>query len=270
MNYQLYNDVLPPTAFDLIRSYLKELHYTRIERSTMRLYRSLQDDNANNPIARVLVAILKAHGVGRYMAFDDVSIVRYDSGADYVGWHSDGGPLLAAGCAMGLISFGAVRPIEFRRKYHEAAEAREMLPENSLMISPEGFQRFYEHQIPPVETDGQRFSIVLFTHNKALAMKKKSIEQLIEEANTGNPEAFVEPEPEAPIVAEAAPPAVAPGMTRVRILNSFHTDSKVKKTWKQNSVVEIDEYTAARMIRAGWAAETTAEINEMLVEYKGK
>lgn len=76
-----------------------------------------------------------------------------------------------------------------------------------------------------------------------------------------------EAEPEAAAVTETTTPA---GMMRVRILMAEHTDGRLKKTWKQNSVIEIDQYTAQRMIDRNWAAPTTAAINEMLVAYKGK
>ena len=66
-------------------------------------------------------------------------------------------------------------------------------------------------------------------------------------------------------------PAVAPGMMRVHIVSQDHTDGKVKKTWLRDSVIEIDEYTAKRMIENLKCAYPTSEpINEILVEYKGK
>ena len=101
-----------------------------------------------------------------------------------------------------------------------------------------------------------------------MAKPKKSITELIADANNrpdGADPVEIE-ETEAPQV-ETPTPA---GLMRVRILMGEHTDGRLKKTWKQNSVIEIDQYTAQRMIDRNWAAPTTAPINEMLVAYKGK
>lgn len=100
---------------------------------------------------------------------------------------------------------------------------------------------------------------------------KPNIEELIQRANE---QAETAPgtiiDEDAPIIDAPATPTPE-GMTRVRILSyPDHTDGKAKKTWLQYSVVEIDQYTAARLIAAGWAAPTTAPLNEMLAEYKGK
>lgn len=65
--------------------------------------------------------------------------------------------------------------------------------------------------------------------------------------------------------------ATAPGMMRVCIVSEEHTDGKAKKTWKRGSVIEIDQYTATRMISNLKCAYPTDEpLNEILVEYKGK
>lgn len=105
-----------------------------------------------------------------------------------------------------------------------------------------------------------------------MAKKTKSIDELLADANAGieaSPNEFEEDAPE-----EAAPvvgaPSTPPGMTRIRILMADHTDGRLKKTWKEGSVIEIDQYTAARMIAKQWAAPTAAPINEILLEYKGK
>lgn len=142
------------------------LSFTRTERGIIHLSRALQNDNTGSEQARYLIALLKEHGVDRHIDFDDVSVVRYDGGADYVDWHSDGGALLEPGCAMGLISFGATRAIEFRRKDGESNVSRVMLHENDLLVSREGFQDQHEHRIPPCDSQEMRMSVVLYTHNK--------------------------------------------------------------------------------------------------------
>lgn len=102
----------------------------------------------------------------------------------------------------------------------------------------------------------------------------KTIETLLLEANAEAAGEVLEPEtPEetaSSLSQEAAQSQTPEGMTRIRILSNDHTDGRLKKTWKQNSVIEIDQYTAQRMIDRNWAAPTTAPVNELLVEYKGK
>lgn len=163
----LHDSVLPSDVVTHLLGWLQTLPFTRIERGVMHLSRALQDDNTNNEQAQFLVRLLKTHGLEAYLPFDDVSVVRYENGADFVDWHSDGGPLLEPGCAMGIISFGASRPIEFRRKDDEVSIYRVMLQENDLVVSVEGFQRDHQHRIPPYTTsESLRISVVLFTHNK--------------------------------------------------------------------------------------------------------
>lgn len=163
----LHDSVLPPDVVTHLWAWLQTLPFTRIERGVMHLSRALQDDNTNNEQAQFLVRLLKMHGLEAYLPFDDVSVVRYENGADFVDWHSDGGALLESGCAMGIVSFGASRPIEFRRKDDEANAYRVMLQENDLVVSAEGFQHEHQHRIPPyAAADSLRISVVLFTHNK--------------------------------------------------------------------------------------------------------
>jgi hypothetical protein len=106
--------------------------------------------------------------------------------------------------------------------------------------------------------------------------KPKSIDELLAAANAEAAGEALEPEtPQEVAEAVAANvPAQATTARRIRILMADHTDGKAKKTWKEGSVLEvgvhIDQYTAQRMIDAGWAAPTTADVKEILLEYKGK
>lgn len=161
----LHRGVLWPSTVREVWAFLLSLPYTRIERPAMHLSRSLQDNNKGNEQAAWLVEKLKPH-VGNLIAFDDVSVVRYDNASDYVDWHSDGGPLLEPGCAMGVLSFGASRVMEFRERGVTEAAGRVLLEENDLIVSRAGFQETHEHKIPASETGGLRISVVLFTHNK--------------------------------------------------------------------------------------------------------
>jgi hypothetical protein len=108
-------------------------------------------------------------------------------------------------------------------------------------------------------------------YKRVMPKPKPNIEELIIDANTRTDgQEPVEVEPEVDVTNAATPtPATPSGLLRIRILTDDHTDGKYKKTWKKNSVIEIDEYTAQRMINAGWAAPTTAALNEMTLEYKG-
>jgi hypothetical protein len=189
--YAVHKNVLPPDVLAQVFDFLKELPFTRIERPAMRLSRSLQDDNTNNEAAHFLIRLLKRAGLDALIEFDDVSVVRYDAASDYVDWHSDGGPLLEPNTQMGVLSFGASRVMEFRRKAAAnqalelenlkkalpsdiaflngkvgAAEDQVLLEENDLIVSRAGFQELYQHRIPPSKTDELRISIVLFTHSR--------------------------------------------------------------------------------------------------------
>lgn len=73
-----------------------------------------------------------------------------------------------------------------------------------------------------------------------------------------------------PLPDEGQPDTVAPGMMRVHIVSADHTDGIQKKTWLRDSVIEIDQYTAQRMINNKWAYPTAEPINEILAAYKGK
>ena len=73
-----------------------------------------------------------------------------------------------------------------------------------------------------------------------------------------------------PLPDNGQPDSVAPGMTRICIVSNDHTDGIQKKTWLRNSVIEIDQYTAQRMVNNKWAYPTSEPINEILIEYKGK
>lgn len=164
---KLISNVLRSDVYDQVWDFLSGLEYTRIERPAMHLFRCLQDDNTDNEQARYLTDLLKAHNLDRYIIFNDVSVVKYSAGADYVDWHSDGGPLLEPGCQMGILSLGASRRIEFRKKGQEEAEYVATLEANDLIVQREGFQGEYQHRIPAGDNDCLRFSIVLFTHNKS-------------------------------------------------------------------------------------------------------
>jgi alkylated DNA repair dioxygenase AlkB len=169
--YTIHRQVLPPEVLAEVHNFLEQLEYTRTERGIIYLERALQSDNTGNEQARYLIALLKANGLDQFIAFDDVSVVHYRDSADYVDWHSDGGPLLNEGCAMGVLSLGDTRVMEFRHIDGDQAEASETLNANDLVVSREGFQSLYQHRIPPKINGGERFSIVLFTHNRR---KKKN------------------------------------------------------------------------------------------------
>jgi hypothetical protein len=105
-----------------------------------------------------------------------------------------------------------------------------------------------------------------------MAKAKLSIEEMIAKAD--DQAALVatgELDPLAPPTTNGQPDDVAPGMMRIHIVSTDHTDGKAKKTWLRDSVIEIDQYTAQRMIQnLKCAYPTTEPINEILAPYKGK
>lgn len=162
----VHREILPPDVLASIHGFLKRLEFTRTERGIIHLERSLQSDNTGNEQARYLITLLKQNGLDQFISFDDVSVVRYRDGQDFVGWHSDGGPLLQEGCAMGVLSFGDSRVMEFRHIGGIEAEASVTLNAGDLVVSPEGFQALCEHRILPKINGAERHSVVLFTHNR--------------------------------------------------------------------------------------------------------
>lgn len=101
---------------------------------------------------------------------------------------------------------------------------------------------------------------------------KPSIEQMIAEADERAERELAGDDPAAPVLPDnGQPDTVAPGMMRIHIVSPDHTDGKYKKTWLRDSVIEIDEYTAKRMIEnLKCAYPTTEPINEIIAPYKGK
>lgn len=99
---------------------------------------------------------------------------------------------------------------------------------------------------------------------------KDKIQSMIEDADEGAERILAEKNaPNAPSD-WAQPDNIAPGMVRLHLVSEKHHDGKAKKTWLRDSVFEIDEYTARKMVDVlKCAFPTTEPINEILVAYEG-
>ncbi len=105
-----------------------------------------------------------------------------------------------------------------------------------------------------------------------MAKAKDKIDEMIERADEQAAMVLAGTlDPLAPVLPDGGQPdTVAAGMTRICIVSEDHTDGIQKKTWQRGSVVEIDQYTAQRMINNKWAYPTSEPINEIILPYKGK
>lgn len=77
----------------------------------------------------------------------------YRSSRDYLGWHSDDSPEMDPDRDIVTVSFGAERPIDFRRRglYNgNGYDARLMLESGSAAVMEAGMQLGWEHRIPKV------------------------------------------------------------------------------------------------------------------------
>lgn len=103
-----------------------------------------------------------------------------------------------------------------------------------------------------------------------MAKPKKTIEEMMREADERAARELAGEDPAAVALPDNGQPnEVAPGMMRIHIVSPDHTDGKYKKTWLRDSVIEIDEYTARRMVEnLKCAYPTTEPINEILAPYK--
>lgn len=86
---------------------------------------------------------------------------RYDGERNQLGWHADDAPEMDPTAPIAVVSFGAVRMIEW--KLREGGEVhRQELVDGSLFVMPPGFQSAHLHRIPKAGYRcGPRVSITL-------------------------------------------------------------------------------------------------------------
>lgn len=81
--------------------------------------------------------------------FNSVLLNLYRDGRDSVSWHSDDEPELGDTPMVGSVSFGQVRPLQFRHKARkDLGKIDVSLTHGSLLLMKGATQRFWQHQIP--------------------------------------------------------------------------------------------------------------------------
>ena len=92
--------------------------------------------------------------------FDGCFLNRYDNARDWLGWHADDSPEMDNTCPIPIVSFGATREIQFRRKDRSGEVMKVDLTSGSMLVMPPGFQLTHEHRIPKSgAVVGQRVSL---------------------------------------------------------------------------------------------------------------
>ena len=86
------------------------------------------------------------------LAFNSVLINQYRSQDDSVGWHSDDEPELGRDPVIASVSFGAVRPFEFKHKDNIDQRLSVDLTPGSLLLMRGTTQQFWKHRIPRLKT----------------------------------------------------------------------------------------------------------------------
>jgi alkylated DNA repair dioxygenase AlkB len=86
------------------------------------------------------------------LTFNSVLINQYRSQDDSVGWHSDDEPELGPDPVIASVSFGAVRPFEFKHKDNPDQRLSIDLTLGSLLLMRGTTQRFWKHRIPRIKT----------------------------------------------------------------------------------------------------------------------
>lgn len=166
MPYTLHHNILTAEEYAYLWRYFLEIPYTAITGANMRCGKAFQGDNRRDREARRLVTLLQSTAVSTHLSFNDFVAIRYEDGSHYVDWHTDGGYYMQDGCAIGSLSFGATRPIEFRQ-VGSLEITTPLLHANSLLVMPSGFQEQYEHRVPKCVVEELRIGLVLFTHRVA-------------------------------------------------------------------------------------------------------
>ena len=93
------------------------------------------------------------------VAGNGVLLNFYESGADRVAWHADDEPEVDQDAPIASVSLGAARRFHVRRAADHAERYRLALEPGSLLIMPAGFQRIFEHAVPPEKSAGPRWNL---------------------------------------------------------------------------------------------------------------
>ncbi|AWH31908.1 alpha-ketoglutarate-dependent dioxygenase AlkB [Stenotrophomonas sp. SAU14A_NAIMI4_8] len=109
------------------------------------------------PVLESLRERLLAEGIGR---FNSVLVIRYRSGGDYMGWHSDDEPELGTEPLIVSLSLGAARRFLLRRRDEPARKAEFLLGHGDLLLMGGSTQRFYQHALPKMaRVQGERINL---------------------------------------------------------------------------------------------------------------
>ena len=92
--------------------------------------------------------------------FDLVIGNYYETGSQYIGWHSDKEPLMGYRPTIASISLGAERKFQLRKKGQGTKIYDYFLPHGSLLIMHSGCQQEWIHQLPvSKKVEGDRVNL---------------------------------------------------------------------------------------------------------------
>ena len=92
--------------------------------------------------------------------FDMCFLNQYQDGTQSIGWHSDDNPSNDMSKPIAIVSFGAERQLQFRRKGSETVDVTCQLRDNTMVIMPEYSQLHWEHRIlKDVSVNAPRISL---------------------------------------------------------------------------------------------------------------
>ena len=93
--------------------------------------------------------------------YNSVLITKYNSGGDYLGFHSDNEDEIAPGSSIVTISLGATRSVKFQQMDGQATINLQSLEVNhgDIFIMSKESQHLYQHSVPSIDCTGPRISI---------------------------------------------------------------------------------------------------------------
>jgi len=165
--YAIDYGVLPQAEYDYLWEFLTvHAPYVRVEAGNMRMGKAWHGDNEGDARVDSLLEFFDRNGLRQYLAFSDLVALRYETGDDFVDWHSDGGEYMQPETQIALFSLGAERVIQFRALGETEPGASIRLRANDLLVMASDFQERYQHRVPPMECDGERRVVTLFTRRE--------------------------------------------------------------------------------------------------------
>ncbi len=161
MEYKLHKKVLDEGNYQFLINYLRSVSFNKIENENYLIETAFYGNNLNNKEVDKLINKLSSFGLFRYLNFNELWIVKYSSGNDFIGWHSDSGIHVDDDKERGILSLGNSKKIEFRTIGNIEPEKFVIQEPGDLLIMDKDFQKKYQHRIVKGQDLNECYSIVL-------------------------------------------------------------------------------------------------------------